>query len=69
MKVIVDIQDKQAKFGIEVLRSLSFIKKAKPISDASARLWADLAEAADDVAQHKIGKLKLKTAKELLDEL
>jgi hypothetical protein len=69
MKVIVDIQDKQAEFGIEVLKSLSFIKKAKPISAASAKLWGDLTEAADEVRQHKKGKLKLKTAKELLSEL
>ncbi len=69
MKVIVDIQDKQAQFGMDVLRSLSFIKKAKLISPSAAKLWADLAEAAEDVELHKKGKLKLKTAKELLNEL
>ena len=69
MKVLVDIQDKQASFGMEVLRSLSFVKKAKPLSKSSVQLWADLKDAASEVRLHKQGKLKLKTAQQLLDEL
>ncbi len=69
MKVLVDIQDKQASFGMEVLRSLSFVKKAKPLSKNSIQLWNHLKEAAQEVRLHKQGKIKLKTAQELLDEL
>ena len=69
MKVLVDIQDKQASFGMEVLRSLSFVKNAKPISPAKVQLWKDLKDAAKDVKLHKQGKLKLKTAQDLLHEL
>lgn len=35
----------------------------------SIELWEDLKEAAEEVKLHKQGKIKLKTAQELLDEL
>lgn len=69
MKVIVEIADNEATFGIKVLKSLAFIKKAKPMSVSAARLWDELREAAEQVRLHKQGKIKLKTARELLDEL
>lgn len=69
MKVLIDIPDNEATFGMKVLRSLSFVRKAKPMSATSARLWDDLKEAAEEVRLHKQGKLKLKTAQELLNEL
>jgi hypothetical protein len=69
MKVLIDIPDDEAAFGIKVLKSLSFVKKAKPMSIAAIDLWDDLKEAAEEVRLHKQGKLKLKTAQELLNEL
>jgi hypothetical protein len=69
MKVLVDIPDNEATFAMKVLKSLSFVKKAKPISVATAALWEDLKEAAEQVRLHKQGKIKLKTAQELLNEL
>lgn len=69
MKVIVEIPDSEAAFGMKVLKSLAFIKKAKPMSAAAAGLWDDLNEAAEQVRLHKQGKIRLKTAQELLDEL
>ena len=69
MLVLVDIPDKKASFAIEVLRSLSFVKKAKPMSLANVQLWEDLKEAATEVKLHKQGKIKLKTAQDLLNEL
>ena len=50
MKVLIDIPDDEAAFGMKVLKSLSFV-------------------AAEQVRLHKQGKLKLKTAQELIDEL
>jgi hypothetical protein len=35
MKVLIDIPDNEAAFGIKVLKSLSFVKKAKPMSIAA----------------------------------
>ncbi len=69
MKILLDIPDEQATFGMKVLRSLSFVKKAKPMTLASAKLWEDLKEAAEEVRLHKRGKIKLKTAQQLLNEL
>lgn len=69
MKVIVEIPDNEVTFGMKVLRSLSFIKKANPMSTPAAELWNELKEAAEQVHLHKKGKIKLKTAQELLDEL
>jgi hypothetical protein len=69
MKVLVDIPDNEATFAMKVLKSLSFIKKAKPMSVATVDLWEDLKEAANEVSLHKQVKLKLKTAQDLLNEL
>jgi hypothetical protein len=69
MKVIIDIPDNEASFGIKVLKSLSFIKTARPMSGAAAELWKELKESAEEVRLHKEGKIKLKTAQEFLDEL
>jgi hypothetical protein len=69
MKVLVDISDRDAQFGMKVLQSLSFVKKAKPMSIAAVKLWDELKEAAEQVRLHKQGKIKLKTAQQLLNEL
>lgn len=69
MKVLIDIPDNEASFGMKVLKSLSFVKEAKPITEAAVELWDDLKEAAEQVRLHKQGKIKLKTAQELLNEL
>jgi hypothetical protein len=69
MKVLIDIPDNEASFAMKVLKSLSFVKKAKPMSEATVGLWEDLNEAANEVRLHKQGKLKLKTAQDLLNEL
>jgi len=69
MKVLLDIKDTNASFGMEVLKSLSFVRTAKPLNKETAKLWSDLKEAAEDVRLHKQGKISLKTAQELLDEL
>ena len=69
MKILLDIPDNQASFALKVLKSLSFIKKAQPISDNTISLWSDLKDAANEVRLHKEGNIKLKTAQELLNEL
>jgi hypothetical protein len=69
MKLVIDIADNEIVFGIKVLKSLSFVKKVNPIPTASFELWENLKEAAEEVRLHKQGKIKLKTAQELLNEL
>lgn len=69
MQVLVEIPDNKATFGLEVLRNLVFVKKAKPMTTEKISLWEDLKEASNEVQLHKQGKIKLKTAQDLLDEL
>ena len=69
MKVLIDIPDNEVSFGMKVLKSLSFIKKVRPMSLSAVALWEDLNEAAQDVRLHKEGKIKLKTAQDLINEL
>jgi hypothetical protein len=69
MKFIIDIPDQEVVFGMKVLKSLNFIKNAKPMTESSVELWKDLKDASNDVKLHKQGKIKLKTAQELLNEL
>jgi len=69
MKVLVDIQNEaKVPFVLEFLDSQSYIK-TKPLTDAGAKLMKDLKEAMNEVKQHRQGKLKLKTAEQLLNEL
>jgi hypothetical protein len=69
MKVLVDIPDQKVSFGLKVLHSLSFVRKASPLSFSAARLQQDLAAAGEEVRLHRLGKLKLKSARAVLDEL
>ncbi len=69
MKVLLDIKDNKADFILELLRGFPSYVKAKPISKTKVQLIEDLNDAASDVRLHKRGKIKLKTAQELLQEL
>lgn len=69
MKVLVEISDKDAAFGMEVLKSLSFVKKTQLMSKEKVQLWSDLKEAAEEVRLHKEGKIQLMTAQEVYNEL
>ncbi|MCF0059843.1 hypothetical protein [Dyadobacter sp. CY356] len=69
MKILIEIPDSDATFGMKVLRSLSFVKKAKAMSNGSVNLWDDLKDAAMDVRQHKEGKVKLQSLDDFLNEV
>lgn len=69
MKILVEIPDKQAPFGMAVLRSLSFVRKASPISTKVLKLWDNLNESAEEIRLHKQGKIQLKSVQDLIDEL
>jgi hypothetical protein len=69
MKVLVDIRNEaKVPFVMEFLSSQPYIK-IQPLSDAGAKLMQDLKDAMAEVKQHRRGKLKLKTAEQLLHEL
>jgi hypothetical protein len=53
MKVWVEIPDAKAPVGVKVLRSLSFVKTAKPLSPQAVQLFESLRQAAEEVKRHK----------------
>ncbi len=68
MKILLDIKDHKAIHFLEMIKGLTYIK-TKTFNPESAKLIENLKEAAEQVRMHKLGKLKLKTAQELLNEL
>lgn len=70
MKVILDIQENRVPFFMELLKSLDYIHILKEIKNKEkSQAIQDLAEAFNDVKLYEEGKKKLKSAKDLLDEL
>ena len=69
MKILLDIPDNKAKFFLEILKNLSFVKKATPITDGKAKHMQDIRIAVEEVNLIRAGKLKGLSPKEILDEL
>ena len=68
MKILLDIRDDKASFFMEVLKNFSFVK-AETIAPQKAAFLKDLKGAVEEVTQAKQGKIKLKSADQLIDEL
>jgi hypothetical protein len=68
MKVLIEVQDEQASFLMELLKNLSFIKY-KTLTPAKAQFLEELREAVDNVNLVKQGRLKARPLKEVLDAL
>ena len=71
MKVILDItQNNRIPFFMETVKSLDYITVIKEVKDeAKSQFVTDLADAFNDVKLFEQGKKKLKSAKDLLNEL
>ncbi|MDX2247913.1 MAG: hypothetical protein SF052_14100 [Bacteroidia bacterium] len=71
MKVILEIKDdRRATFFMELIKSLDYINIVKEVKNVRKNeAIADLAEAFNDVKLYEQGKKKLKSAKDLLNEL
>ena len=66
----IQIINPKAKLLLLDLEKMNLIRiEAKPMTADAVELWEDLKNAAREVRFHKQGKLKLKTAHELLNEL
>ena len=68
MKVLLDIKDNKAMHLMEVLKGLSYVK-ATPLSNEKALLIKEIKEAVENLALVRQGKLKARSAKDLLNEL
>jgi hypothetical protein len=71
MKVILDItENSRIPFFMELVKSLGYISVVKEVKDErKSQFIEDLAEAFNDVKLYEQGKKKLKSAKDLLNEL
>jgi hypothetical protein len=70
MEVVLDIKDKRrAPFLMELLGSLDYISVRKIEKENDNKVFTDLAESFEDVKLHEQGKIKLKSLKEVLNEL
>jgi len=66
----VQILNPQAKSLLLDLEKMNLIRiEVKPVTTHTVEIWEDLKNAAQEVRLHKQGKLKSKTAQELLNEL
>ncbi len=68
MRILLDVKDSKAAFVLELLESLPFVK-AKKLTEAKAELMEDLKASVEEVKLAKAGKIKLQSAKDMLDEL
>lgn len=65
MKLIVEVKESKAKFLLELLRSLSFVK-ARPITDEKQEALDSVRAAVKEMKQVKVGKLKGRPVSALL---
>ncbi len=68
MKLLLDVKENKTDFIIELLNNFSFVK-AKPLTPYKAEVLENLSDAIKNMNRVKKGKLKARSAKELLDEL
>ncbi|MBX2915506.1 MAG: hypothetical protein KF856_09590 [Cyclobacteriaceae bacterium] len=68
MKVLIDINDKKGEFIMELLNSLPFVK-AEKISSSKAKFLLELKDSIEEVKMAKRGKVKLKSAHDIFNEL
>jgi len=68
MKVLVDVQDNKGDFILELINNFPFAK-AKSISPAKAQLLQEIKEAVENLNLVKQGKIKPRSAKDLINEL
>ena len=68
MKLIVEVEDQKAGFFLELLKQLKFVK-VKPVNPYKTEILDGIKAAVDQVNLAKEGKIKLKSARDLLNEL
>lgn len=68
MQYLLEIDDNKDKFVMEVLKHFRFVK-TKPLSKENINFIKELQHSVEEVNNAKKGKIKLQTAKDLLNEL
>ncbi len=68
MRVLLEIKDDKALHLIEVLKSIPYVKTIS-VSNEKASLIEEIKEAVENINLVKEGKIKAKSARELLNEI
>ncbi|EMN01179.1 hypothetical protein [Leptospira noguchii] len=71
-QIILNVPDQKYSFLMELLRNLNFVKVQEIEEDkepTKKEILAGITQGMKEVELHRQGKLKLKSAKQLLDEL
>ena len=70
MKIVLDIKESRASFFLELINSLNYVRVLRQVKDAHKNKYIqELAEAFNDVSLYEQGKKKLKSAKDLLNDI
>jgi len=70
MEVILNIKDSsKAPFLMELLKSLDYINVKVVEKESDSLFLSDLSDAFEEVKLHEQGKIKLKSLKEVLNDL
>ena len=67
-RVVIDIPDKKFGFFMELMKNLG-IKKVRRLTRDQKKFVDDLRRSLEQVEEHQEGKIKLRTAEDLLNEL
>jgi hypothetical protein len=68
MKILVDIKDSKADFVLELLRNFPYVK-TEQISKKKELFFKEFQVSINEVNLAELGKIKLKSAEQLLNEL
>lgn len=68
MKILLEIPDERAVSLMDVLKSISYVK-AKPLTEAKAKLLSEMKDAVDEIKLIKVGKKTARNAEDFLNEL
>ena len=68
MKILLDIKDSKADFVLELLRNFSYVK-TEQISKKKEQFFKEFHGSINEVNLAELGKIKLKSADQLLNEL
>ena len=68
MQYLLEVDDNKDKFLMEILKHFRFVK-TRPLSKANVQFINELQQSIGQVRLAKKGKMKLQTAKDILNEL
>jgi hypothetical protein len=69
MKILLDIKDHKVDFVLELLNNLSAYVTTTKVEENNSTITEDLKGALNEVKLHQQGKIKLKSAYDLLNEV